>query len=223
MARSDMDLNAATKVLRRDIFEGRFVPGQRLVESDLMQYLNTSRGRVREVFRRLESEGLVRIDKHRGASVRRVSREAVANITEVLEDISVLVIRRAAKNIGDERNRKRLKESLKVAKEFRRESDSLSQVSAYMDENFRFWGSLADVAGNPVLSEIRLRLQSQLARFAYQGVTVDGNKDMWISWHEEIIEDLLEGDAAKAVRHARKSMADVWQAILRLPDSAFGH
>jgi DNA-binding GntR family transcriptional regulator len=141
----------------------------------------------------------------------------------VLEDISVLIVRKAARNARDARNRRRLKDSLKAASEFRRKTDSVSQVSAFMDENFRFWGALADVAGNPVLSEIRLRLQSQLARFAYQGVTIDGNKDMWISWHEEVIEDLLEGKAAQAVRHARKAMSDVWEAILRLPDSAFGH
>ncbi len=218
-----MELENAVGVLRKDIHEGRFVPGQRLVETDLMKYLEDTRGRVREVFRRLEAEGLVQIDKNRGASVRKISREELANITEVLEDISILIIRKAGKRIDENDNRERLTKSLKTARRFRADSTEIVQVSTYMDENARFWGSLADTAGNPVLSDIRIRLQSLLFRFAMQGLTIQGNREKWISWHEDIIADLLNGNASQAVRDAKKSMANVWESILSLPDSAFGH
>ncbi len=218
-----MELENAVGVLRKDIHEGRFVPGQRLVETDLMKYLEDTRGRVREVFRRLEAEGLVQIDKNRGASVRKISREELANITEVLEDISILIIRKAGKRVDENDNRERLTKSLKTARRFRADSTEIVQVSTYMDENARFWGSLADTAGNPVLSDIRIRLQSLLFRFAMQGLTIQGNREKWISWHEDIIADLLNGNASQAVRDAKKSMANVWESILSLPDSAFGH
>ena len=218
-----MELENAVGVLRRDIHEGRFVPGQRLVETDLMKYLEDTRGRVREVFRRLEAEGLVQIDKNRGASVRKISREELANITEVLEDISILIIRKAGKRVDQNDNRERLTKTLKTARRFRADSTEIVQVSAYMDENARFWGSLADTAGNPVLSDIRIRLQSLLFRFAMQGLTIQGNREKWISWHEDIIADLLIGNVSQAVRDAKKSMANVWESILSLPDSAFGH
>jgi DNA-binding GntR family transcriptional regulator len=218
-----MELENAVGVLRKDIHEGRFVPGQRLVETDLMKYLEDTRGTVREVFRRLEAEGLVQIDKNRGASVRKISREELANITEVLEDISILIIRKAAKRIDENDNRERLTKTLKTARRFRADSTEIVHVSAYMDENARFWGSLADTAGNPVLSDIRIRLQSLLFRFAMQGLTIQGNREKWISWHEDIIADLLNGNVSQAVRDAKKSMANVWESILSLPDSAFGH
>lgn len=218
-----MELEHAAEVLRKDIHEGRFVPGQRLVETDLMNYLEVTRGRVREVFRRLEAEGLVQIDKNRGASVRKISREELANITEVLEDISLLIVRKAAKRIDDNDNRQSLAKSLKIARKFRADSAEIVQVSAYMDENARFWGALANAAGNPVLSDIRIRLQSLLFRFAMQGLIIHGNRDKWISWHEDIIADLLDGNVTQAVRHAKKSMANVWDSIVSLPDSAFGH
>lgn len=218
-----MELENAVGVLRKDIHEGRFVPGQRLVETDLMKYLEDTRGRVREVFRRLEAEGLVQIDKNRGASVRKISREELANITEVLEDISILIIRKAGKRVDENDNRERLTKSLKTARRFRADSTEIVQVSTYMDENARFWGSLADTAGNPVLSDIRIRLQSLLFRFAMQGLTIQGNREKWISWHEDIIADLLNGNVSQAVRDAKKSMANVWESILSLPDSAFGH
>jgi len=82
------NVDEALALLRSDIQQGRFAPGQRLIEIDVMQHLGISRGRVREVFKRLESEGLVQIDKNRGASVRKASREEVENIFEVLEEIS---------------------------------------------------------------------------------------------------------------------------------------
>ena len=90
------DLDAAVEQLKRDIFQGRFVPGQRLVEVDIMSHLEITRGRVRDVFKRLHSEGIVQIDRNRGASVRKASREEVFDIFEVLEEISILIIRKSA-------------------------------------------------------------------------------------------------------------------------------
>jgi DNA-binding GntR family transcriptional regulator len=216
------DLEHAVETLRLDIQQGRFIPGQRLVEVDLMQHLEVTRGRVREVFKRLESEDLIQIDRNRGASVRRISREEVRDITEVLEDISILMIRKAAKRIDQNGNRGVLEESLAAAQKFRAASPPVVKVTAFMDENARFWGSLALVCGNPVLSDIRLRLQARLFRLAMEGLTVTNNRDKWITHHEEIISALLKGEVGHAVRNARESMSDVWEAILSLPDSAFG-
>ena len=215
------NLQQAIDQLTREIQQGRFVPGQRLVEIDIMEHLGISRGRVREVYKRLEADGLVQIDKNRGASVRKVSRQEVENIFEVLEEVSILLLKKVAKEIDDPKNRKRLEEAFKAAKQFRRQSSEIKHVTAYMDENARFWGSLAEISDNPVLAEIRERLQAPLFRLAMEGLTVRNNRDQWITRHEEIISALLEGDVRHATSHARKSMHDVWHAILALPESAF--
>ena len=216
------DLEQAVESLRLDIQQGRFVPGQRLIEADLMEHLQVTRGRVREVFKRLEAEDLIQIDKNRGASVRKVTREEVQEIAEVLEDISILMIKKAAKRIDQNGNRGKLEGSLAAAQKFRNSAPSIMKVQAFMDENARFWGSLAAISGNPVLSEIRLRLQARLFRLAMEGLTVNANRDKWITDHEEIISSLLDGQVGQAVRNAEESMSDVWEAILSLPDRAFG-
>jgi DNA-binding GntR family transcriptional regulator len=215
------DLEQAVDQLRRDIQQGRFVPGQRLVEIDIMEHLGISRGRVREVYKRLETDGLVQIDKNRGASVRKVSRQEVENIFEVLEEISILMIKKVAQEMDVPKNRKRLEVSLKEAIQFRKRASQIKQVTAFMDENARFWGSLAAISDNPVLADVRDRLQAPLFRLAMEGLTVRNNQDQWITRHEEIISAILEGDVAHATRHARKSMHDVWKAILDLPETAF--
>ena len=215
------EIDTAVEQLKRDILQGRFVPGQRLVEVDIMSHLDITRGRVRDVFKRLHSEGIVKIDRNRGASVRKVSRDEVFDIFEVLEEISLLIIRKIGSQAEEPEMQKRLRTSLNAARKFHDRSMNIIKVLEYMDENARFWGDLADLAGNPVLSEIRLRLQAPLFRLAMEGLTVSGSHERWIARHEEIITALLDGDTRQATRHARKSMHDVWKAILELPDSAF--
>jgi DNA-binding GntR family transcriptional regulator len=215
------DLEEAVDQLRKDIQQGRFVPGQRLVEIDIMAHLGISRGRVREVYKRLEADGLVQIDKNRGASVRKVTRQEVEDIFEVLEEISILIIKKAVREIEGPKGPKELQESLKDAQQFRKRSANIMHVTAFMDENARFWGSLAAISGNPVLADVRERLQAPLFRLAMEGLTIRNNRDQWITRHEEIITAMLEGDIAHATRHSRKSMHDVWKAILELPETAF--
>ena len=215
------DIDTAVEQLKRDILQGRFVPGQRLVEVDMMSHLDITRGRVRDVFKRLHAEGIVQLDRNRGASVRKVSREEVYNIFEVLEEVSILIIRKVGSQINDHAIQRQLSASLDAAQKFHSRSANIIRVLDYMDENARFWGNLADLAGNPVLSDIRIRLQAPLFRLAMEGLTVSGSHEQWIARHEEIISALLDSDISQATHHARKSMHDVWKAILELPDSAF--
>ena len=216
-----VDLDSAIDVLREEIQYGLFIPGQRLVESDMMEHLNITRGKVREVFRYLEAEGLVKIEKNRGAIVRKITREEFSHITEVLEDLSVLMIRKIGQRLEEKNTQKILKKLLKDTQRFRINSTEISSVKAYMEENARFWGTLAEIPQNRVLSEIRLRLQSQLFRFAMEGLIVSRDKDKWITLHEDIVSSLLKNDVGHAVRFARKSMTEVWEAIASLPDRAF--
>jgi len=62
--------------LRERIRRGTLVPGQRLVEADIMREQPTvTRTRVREALQRLSSEGLVTIEEFRGASVKRFTHD----------------------------------------------------------------------------------------------------------------------------------------------------
>lgn len=57
------------KVLRREILDGRFKPGEKLVEATIADRLGVSRGPVREALHQLEEEGLVTHNPRRGATV----------------------------------------------------------------------------------------------------------------------------------------------------------
>lgn len=66
--------------IRAQIRSSRYVPGQRLVEVDIIRQTGGSRFKVREALQRLAAEGLVEIEEFRGASVRGASMEEVRQL-----------------------------------------------------------------------------------------------------------------------------------------------
>ena len=66
--------------LRDCVRIGRYVPGQRLVEADIIAETGATRSRVREALQRLATEGLVTIEEFRGASVKRLTLDEVRQI-----------------------------------------------------------------------------------------------------------------------------------------------
>lgn len=69
--------------LRRWIVEGHLRPGERLVEQRLAEELELSRTPIREALRMLASEGLVRFEPNRGASVRSLTVAEIADLYEL--------------------------------------------------------------------------------------------------------------------------------------------
>ena len=66
--------------VRERVRTGRLVPGQRLIEADIVRETGASRSKVREALQRLAAEGLVSIEEFRGASVKRLSVDEVRQI-----------------------------------------------------------------------------------------------------------------------------------------------
>jgi DNA-binding GntR family transcriptional regulator len=85
--------------VRDAIFDGVYPPGGQLREVELAEALGVSRGPVREALLKLEREGLVRSEWHRGATVTSLSAVDVAELDSLraaLEQLAVgLVVDRA--------------------------------------------------------------------------------------------------------------------------------
>lgn len=57
------------EILRSEILRGKYLPGDRIVEAEIAEKLEISRGPVREAIRQLEEEGLVTYSNNKGCSV----------------------------------------------------------------------------------------------------------------------------------------------------------
>lgn len=215
------ELERLIQELRTRIHRGQLVPGQRLIEADLVAETGMSRGRIREALRRLEDERLVRIDRNRGASVRRISRKEVSDTLEVLRALSLLMTENALAKHDSPEARRALGDALEQVRRFRHHLSDFEQSRQFMDENARFWDVFANLSDNPVLTETRIRLETTLFRLALEGTRITSEKDLWIARHEEILEAILAGDRNTAIKLVKQSVLDVERAILALPDSAF--
>ena len=212
---------AVDSLIRRCIRAGRFVPGQRLVEIDLMRMFNVSQRQVRDALRRLEAEGLVRIEKNRGAAVRKISRKEVSCILDVLDSLSLLAVRQAVRTVEDPSVRSEIEESLTATRQFRQQAKGEKRVQSYLDENVRFWDSIASVVDNPILWDIRERLETLLFRLQVQGLTINSDPEMWVAQHGEILGAILSKDVERTESLVLKASQAVREAILGLDDEVF--
>jgi DNA-binding GntR family transcriptional regulator len=86
--------------IRDAILAGKIKPGARLIEEDLAASLKVSRGPVRQAIFRLQQEGLVVHEPHRGATVRGISEEDVADIYSLRLALERLAIEQAIRKAG---------------------------------------------------------------------------------------------------------------------------
>jgi DNA-binding GntR family transcriptional regulator len=93
---------SAYQQIRRAIVEGRYKPGQRLIEQRIGEEFELSRTPVREALRQLEAEGLVHHEANRGAVVRGVSIEEVADLYDLRARLEGYAAELAAQRIQPE-------------------------------------------------------------------------------------------------------------------------
>jgi DNA-binding GntR family transcriptional regulator len=139
----------------RGLYEGRFAPGQRLVEADLTALYGVSRGPVREALSRLAAEGIVDLPPQRGALVRRLSRAEAIDIMQVVSSLMGLAARLAAQAASRPDTADRLEALLSRLGAF----DPSNPAPDYATARDRFYGALIELAGN---AELRRRIPAVL-------------------------------------------------------------
>ena len=93
--------NSSYEALREAIVRGDIAPDAHLVEADVSTTFAMSRGAVRTALIRLEQDGLVVREPHRGARVRKVSDEEAVEILQARAVLEGLAARQAAERIDD--------------------------------------------------------------------------------------------------------------------------
>src|SRR5262245_4734845 len=93
--------NASYDALREAIVRGDIAPDARLVESEVSENFEMSRGAVRTALIRLEQEGLVVREPHRGARVRKVSDAEAVEILQARAVLEGLAVRLTAERIDE--------------------------------------------------------------------------------------------------------------------------
>jgi DNA-binding GntR family transcriptional regulator len=88
--------------IRHLILSRTLAPGQRLVQSELAEQLGVSRTPIREALHRLESDGLVKLSPHKGASVADLSISELKDIYSIRIAVEGYGAYLAARNATDQ-------------------------------------------------------------------------------------------------------------------------
>ena len=149
---SKTDMVAA--MLREMIVSGQLSPGTPLRQRDLAGQFDVSATPIREALRRLEAEGLVLGDTHRGATVAKPDEGARADNYRIRAALEPLATEMATERIDADA----LAELETINQEIRGVPEG---DPAYRDLNARFHFGVYQAAGSPVLvSLIRMLWQS---------------------------------------------------------------
>jgi DNA-binding GntR family transcriptional regulator len=196
--------------LRDAIVNGRLQPHERLIESDLARSFGVSRTVVRAALARLEHEGLVEHERHRGARVRLVELREAVEIQEARAVLEGLVARLAA-----ERATARDVESLQailVEMQRLRDADDLLGVS---DENAKFHRRLLEISGHETASHLIKTLNSQIVRFQYRTILLPGRSERSAAEHAAIVDAIADADAHAAEDAMRMHLSHIADALRR--------
>ena len=98
--------------LRNGVIQGRYAPGQRLIEAALTRDLRVSRGPLREAFRRLSAEGLLESVPHRGALVRRLTLREMKELFQIRVQLETLAAQLADDAMPDPAARSRFEREI---------------------------------------------------------------------------------------------------------------
>jgi DNA-binding GntR family transcriptional regulator len=205
----------AARRLRELIVSGAVAPGQRITERLVADQLaGMSRTPLREAFKILEAEGLVKIEPNRGAVVTAMSIEEVEAAIEVLVGLETLAAEPACERITDQEIAaiEALHERMAAA---HRDGD----LMAYFHLNQAIHQHIVDAAGNPALSRIYAGECARIRRYRYAGNQQNERWSRAVREHEGILDALRDRAGAMLREILRQHHRRGWVVSRRVLES----
>ena len=202
--------------VRERIRTGRFVPGQRLVEVDIIRQTGASRSKAREALQRLEGEGLVQIEEFRGASVKSTGLEEVAQIYRAriaLEGICAADFTRHASD-AHKRQLCAVQEELDQCVE-QRAPDRFGRL------NLEWHRLIVEGSGNSVIAELLKRLNVPIHRLLFESFYDEVRLRTANADHRNMLRLILAGDADGAEAAMRHHIGDGFETLSKIEDEFY--
>jgi DNA-binding GntR family transcriptional regulator len=144
-------------VVRQAIVNGVFEPGERLPQDRIAQSIGVSRIPVRAALRRLEAEGFVVFEPHKGATVRALSTAEIAEIYELRAILEAYAVQAVAEKI----TAAQIDELETLASAV----DSADDPDTWDEARRAFYRRLYEIADRPHTEELIRRLRADVGRY----------------------------------------------------------
>jgi DNA-binding GntR family transcriptional regulator len=207
-----MVVTSSYDALREAIVRGDLAPDARLVESDISTTFDMSRGAVRTALIRLEQDGLVVREPHRGARVRRVSDGEAVEILQARAVLEGLAVRQAAERV-DESGVARLRTCLSRQRELLEQGDLLGAS----DVNADLHATLLELSGHGTAVRLIQSLNARTVRYQYRTILIPGRPAASLGEHTAIVDAVTAGRPREAELAMRRHLFNVADAVKRGP------
>ncbi len=189
--------------LREDIIRNRLEPGERLTIQKLVQRYGVGTSPLREALFQLASDGLVRVEDHKGFVVAALSAGEMEDVSSLRAYLEINALRRSIEQGGEEWEAAVLTAAHRLAKADARlvgakGGDLLAVTDEWETRHRAFHYALCSACGSPWLLHFFDALYDQLERYRrrlwrYEDRVVDAGNE-----HEQIKDAALarKGDAA---------------------------
>ena len=206
----DVDHDAVTEVagaLRARILDGQLVPGTRLVERTVVEDYGCARHTARMALHQLEDEGLVTVERNRGAQVAGLDAERLRGLFEVRTALELECAHRAL-----ERNDGRIPQNVRDAVERLDRACARQRPPwrAIVEAHEGVHEAIVAAADSPRIAEAYGRLAGELRLF------VIALRPLWtpatMAQHHRELLDALEREGPSALR---RHIIEGEQSVLR--------
>jgi DNA-binding GntR family transcriptional regulator len=204
----------AYELIKKAIFECKFLPGQVLNEIELAEWLGISRTPLREALAALEKDGFVNIIPNRGPFVCDITPTEVEEILDVREVLEVFAIKLATPYIPEEE----IDEVCKMTEEYlqRKEIDPTKMLEIDMAVHQLF----LDYCGNETLKNLLRYISDNIKRMRIRSLHISERLEQSTIEHQQILKAVKARDVALAEQlmrqHIQNTKANSMMA-LRIP------
>ncbi len=198
VASTDSAADRAYRTVLDDILTGAYVGGTMLSESTIAASVGVSRTPVRAALIRLQDEGWLTIYPKRGALVREVSAQSVADLAQSKVLLESGAVRSACPTL-----RRRTAVALREQLPAQRERLEARDLPAFVELSIDFHRSFVTAARNAVLTELydRLADRQRFLLFSY-GQRLFDRSDEILAEHSAMLDALEAAGAHSDAPHA---------------------
>jgi len=200
----------AVELLRHEILSGRLRQGEHLVETKIAQQLRVSRGPVREAFKLLRAEGLVKDEPRRGMFVVSLSATDAREIYELRAAIEG----RAAQLVAASGDAAKIRELSKLNAAIEH-AEAVSDARGVYARDLAFHDALCRLSDNARLHEVFVRYVPALRALLRLDKRVHGPLEHAKGVHRPLMQAIEAGDPELSRSLAEQHCDDAGQLIVR--------
>ena len=208
---------AIAERLRNMIIEGELAAGARLNERALCDRLQVSRTPLREAFRLLSAEGLVRMQPNRGAHVVALSQHDVRESFEVMGALEALSGELACERISDQEIAE-----IKALTFEMQACHARRNLSAYYHLNRVIHDRINAAGHNQLLAQVYTNINLRLQNLRFRSNLNLEKWDKAMQEHLEMADALASRDGPRLAHILRQHLRRKCEAVLEHLQSADG-